>query len=627
MKKANNLPRKIALMIGAPVALMIVIGVVEYFQSARSIAALEEQLMRHLPANRSALTVGWLHEGIRGSVYHAWAGRADASPESGKQELATLKKKAAALQEGLKTLGDLKFGVEIQTSIDHTSTALAIYTDQAEKLLARELSSGNRDPKTQLADFEGSYAKLDKLISTLNEQIELKAYESGIEVKSMSKRFSVILALLGFGILSGALAGFINTRAITRHMDALLQDLTRGFERVGVNISRLMAESHQLKTGASNITSASQNLAQASSEQSSALQETSSAIEEMNAMIRRNVENSSQSTATASASFEVAAQGQRAIHELGQAMIEIDQSNTDILKQVLDSNRQISEIVRVIHEIGEKTKIIDDIVFQTKLLSFNASVEAARAGEHGKGFAVVAEEVGNLAQMSGDAAKEISEMLMSSTSRVEGIIADTKQRVEKLVTDGKAKVDTGSNLAKQCGGILDSIVKNAEAMSRMVSEIATASHEQSVGVSEIAKAMGQLDQATHENVATSQQTAASAEQILSQAGSLQGIVDHLHEATQEGDDIRQRISDFVMGGRASGAKTREISEREEGDGHEGLRPPSSPKSRGNIVPLRIASAAEGAAKRVGALRGKPQMKKVAGNEDVPLKSDPRFEEV
>ena len=79
------------------------------------------------------------------------------------------------------------------------------------------------------------------------------------------------------------------------------------------------------------------------------------------------------------------------------------------------------EILGYIKSIEEKTKVINDIVFQTKLLSFNASVEAARAGEQGKGFAVVAEEVGNLATMSGTSAEEISKLLESSISHIESI--------------------------------------------------------------------------------------------------------------------------------------------------------------------------------------------------------------
>lgn len=72
------------------------------------------------------------------------------------------------------------------------------------------------------------------------------------------------------------------------------------------------------------------------------------------------------------------------------------------------SNKKITEITKVISEVAAKTQVINEIVFKTKLLSFNASVEAARAGDQGRGFSVVAEEVGNLAKMSGDAAKEIS---------------------------------------------------------------------------------------------------------------------------------------------------------------------------------------------------------------------------
>jgi hypothetical protein len=93
------------------------------------------------------------------------------------------------------------------------------------------------------------------------------------------------------------------------------------------------------------------------------------------------------------------------------AIMEIQETNKKLVDDVLEGNRKISEIVELVKEIGNKTKVINDIVFQTKLLSFNASVEAARAGEHGKGFAVVAEEVGNLASMSGQASKEISALL------------------------------------------------------------------------------------------------------------------------------------------------------------------------------------------------------------------------
>src|SRR5690606_36951178 len=96
------------------------------------------------------------------------------------------------------------------------------------------------------------------------------------------------------------------------------------------------------------------------------------------------------------------------------------------IKEILHSNEKIEQLVKVIGNIGEKTKVMDEIVFQTKLLSFNASVEAERAGEHGRGFAVVAQEVGNLAQMSGKSAQEIAEIVKSSIQEAEAITTENK---------------------------------------------------------------------------------------------------------------------------------------------------------------------------------------------------------
>ncbi len=95
------------------------------------------------------------------------------------------------------------------------------------------------------------------------------------------------------------------------------------------------------------------------------------------------------------------------------------------------SNAEVKELVGIINGISERTKVIDEIVFQTKLLSFNASVEAERAGEHGRGFAVVAQEVGNLAQMSGKAAQEISSILKQSIEKSVSVTSNNEKNVAK----------------------------------------------------------------------------------------------------------------------------------------------------------------------------------------------------
>jgi methyl-accepting chemotaxis protein len=279
------------------------------------------------------------------------------------------------------------------------------------------------------------------------------------------------------------------------------------------SISRTMSQvASQLSTGADEVTSAAteisataEQLSASAVEQASSLQETASSIEEMSSMVKQNAANAARSSETAKAGQETAGRGKQVILEMLGAMGEIDAAN-----------KEIGEVVKVIGQIGNKTKVIDDIVFKTQLLSFNASVEAARAGEHGKGFAVVAEEVGNLAQMSGNAAREISEMLEQSL-----------ERVERMIQTSKQKVEVGLGVGKRCGDVLDELVESVSEVNNMANEIASACQEQSRGITEINRAVTQMDQVTQQNASASQQSAAASEELSHQAESLRVSVGEL----------------------------------------------------------------------------------------------------
>lgn len=318
----------------------------------------------------------------------------------------------------------------------------------------------------------------------------------------------VSLTLASFGV--ALLIGFIYSRNLSGLIRGIAEQLTKGADEVASAASEISATSEQLSSSVT--------------QQAASLQQTSSSVEEMNAMVNKNAENASKSQLVAGEAETAATDGKQVVEQMIQAVEEINQSNAQIMSQIEDSNSQIAEIVKVIAEIGNKTKVINDIVFQTKLLSFNASVEAARAGEHGKGFAVVAEEVGNLAQMSGNAAKEISAMLEGSIQKVESIVEQTRTRVEGLVQSGRSKVETGVSVAKRCGEVLEDLVRNVSTVSAMVGEITSASQEQARGVQEITRAMTQLDQLTQQNSAASQQSAAASEQLAAQAERLRASV-------------------------------------------------------------------------------------------------------
>lgn len=320
-----------------------------------------------------------------------------------------------------------------------------------------------------------------------------------------------------FAVLSLALAIWFSL-SISRAISLITEDLT--------------SNSGELSQASVQIASQSTELSESATQQAAALQETVAAVDEISAMVEKNAEAAEKSKQVSSQSREAATQGRETVESMIQAINDISSANDEISDQMSHSNRQLSEIAKLITDIGNKTKVINEIVFQTKLLSFNASVEAARAGEYGKGFAVVAEEVGNLAQMSGNAAKEITDMLDQSVHQVQNIISETQQKVDRLMENSKSKVHVGSNTAKSCNEALEEILTNVSAVDTLVTEITVASQEQSAGIREISKAIGQMEQVTQHNSNAAQASSTSAEQLRAQATALKQIVSSLAQVIQ-----------------------------------------------------------------------------------------------
>jgi methyl-accepting chemotaxis protein len=398
------------------------------------------------------------------------------------------------------------------------------------------------------------------------------------------------------------IAGFIANFVLTSILGQLISSrLTRQINDIA---EKLESGANEVASASKQISESSAELSSASTQQATSLQETVSSIDQVSAMVARNAENAKRSQEVAHTSRETAMLGKQSVESVIQAIEEINVSNQDIIRQIEASHQELEGIVKVISEIGNKTKVINDIVFQTKLLSFNASVEAARAGEHGKGFAVVAEEVGSLAQMSGNAAKEISQMLDTSVQTVEKIVQETKTRVERLVMAGRSRVETGTVTARNCGTVLESIVKNVNEMTEMVSEIASASQEQSQGVQAITKTMGHLDEVTQQNASISEESASAAEELSAQAENVRSMVHALME-TVHGE-----------GGHAVGFSDRRIEDMSALQG--------APLAK--VIPFKTPSLKEAAGRGEPRLSGSPA-KKVVGLDDVPSADDSRFEDI
>ncbi|MDZ4677517.1 MAG: methyl-accepting chemotaxis protein [Oligoflexia bacterium] len=399
----------------------------------------------------------------------------------------------------------------------------------------------------------------------------------------------------------------------------IMRSLKKNMKNISEAVFQLKNVAGETNSSSIQLVATSQELSSAATEQASAIQETAATLDEISAMVAKSVENANKSSATAGTSQIAANKGKSAVDDMIHAIEDINQSNDDIMKQVDASNLRITEIIKVIAEIGNKTKVINDIVFQTKLLSFNASVEAARAGEHGKGFAVVAEEVGNLAQMSGTAAREISDMLAASMQKVEGIVTETKTKVQGLIAVGKSKVESGTVVAKQCGGILEEIVTSVSAVNILISEILTASKEQEQGLNQITISMNQLDQVAHRNDVLAQSTSLASDQLSHQTKLLQSTVLSL-EKIQHGSKAHAVESMNIAA--QSGKPQNVIAFTKDNKKEHG------PSAVNKFSKAEKNNLHEAGQTKLDALAKDAPMKKASGAENVtPAENDPRFKDV
>lgn len=217
----------------------------------------------------------------------------------------------------------------------------------------------------------------------------------------------------------------------------------------------------------SQVSASAQSLSRGTSEQAASVQETTSSLEQMNASISQNADNSRQME-------KIATEG---AYEMAQC------------------SQIVADAVNAMKSITDKISIGEGIAYQTNLLALNAAIEAARAGEHGKGFAVVASEVRKLAERSQAAAQELSSLTATSVST-----------------------------AERAGQALNALVPTIRKTAELVQEVATASREQSAGVSQVNRAMTQVDQVTQHNAAAAEELSATAETMNSQASELQQLM-------------------------------------------------------------------------------------------------------
>lgn len=299
--------------------------------------------------------------------------------------------------------------------------------------------------------------------------VEFISLASGITMGRNITSQWVILGFVGTIIVSQYVAWLV-TKNIEKSVQKVIEDLSG----TSSNLTSLSRE----------LTSTSHKLAEGSTQQAASIQETSSTLEESSSMVHQTTQNTKEAEVLARKTKEFANKGNSEMQVMLEAMEELKKSSGEIAKII---------------------KVIDEIAFQTNILSLNAAVEAARAGDAGKGFAVVAEEVRNLAQRSAQAAKDTARIIESNIELSEKCL----------------------NITEVVSGSLVEINSESAKVSELLGEISTASQEQEIGIGQINKAISQMEHVLQSNAATAHESAKSAEQLSIYEDTLKQIMAEL----------------------------------------------------------------------------------------------------
>ncbi|MFS2026362.1 methyl-accepting chemotaxis protein [Massilia sp. GER05] len=415
--------------------------------------------------------------------------------------------------------------------------------------------------------------QLGKLEDKLNAQTQVDA-----EAAFASAR-NFMLGLLALAVTLGILAATIITRGLLKQLGGepgytakiagsiAEGDLSIAIDTKSSDRGSLLIEMKQMRNslvdivsqvrrGTHTITTASREIAAGNTDlssrtelQASSLEKTASAMEELTSTVKQNADNAREANHLAATASDVARKG------------------GDVVSQVVGT---MGEINSSASKIADIIGVIDGIAFQTNILALNAAVEAARAGEQGRGFAVVASEVRNLAQRSAAAAKEI----------------------KQLIGDSVEKIGRGSKLVGEAGETMDEVVASVKRVTDIMSDIASASAEQSAGIEQVNLSIIEMDGMTQQNAALVEEAAAAFQSLQDQAAELQRVVSIFKLA--EGEE--QAIVDAPAPAAATASRAVVVRPAAKPQ----LKKPAAAKAKAPVQQERAADAPASTAKKVAA---------------------------
>ncbi|MDR1688375.1 MAG: methyl-accepting chemotaxis protein [Clostridiales bacterium] len=341
--------------------------------------------------------------------------------------------------------------------------AIAAPIKEASSVMIK-VSEGNFD-YTMKGDYKGEFLTIKESINTTVKNIS-----------SYIDEISAVLQSLSDNNLTHSI-----TRDYVGEFSAIKEAINRIFKTLNTVIGNIKTAAKQVSEGSKVISEGSTALASGASKQAASIEELNATVTIINENTVRTATFAKQAEALSAESMKNAETGNSDMKDMLESM-----------EGIKSSSEKITRII----------KTIEDIAFQTNLLSLNAAVEAARAGEHGKGFAVVAEEVRNLSGKSSVSAKETEELIQESIQRVE----------------------EGSRIAEKTAAALNTIMTDAAKVSDIISSISVSSQEQADSISQVTDGIAQITSVVQANSASSQEAAASSEELSSQSDVMNEMV-------------------------------------------------------------------------------------------------------
>ncbi|HWR23385.1 MAG TPA: methyl-accepting chemotaxis protein [Feifaniaceae bacterium] len=357
--------------------------------------------------------------------------------------------------------GDFKKIVE---GVNLTLDAVTAPVQEAAEVL-RELSVGNLDAKVT-GEFQGDHAIIKHALNDTIASLKRYISETSHVLSELSKKN------LTATITSEYRGDFVELKDSINGIVTSLNDM----------LYEIGAASDQVAAGTVQVSAGSQTLSQASVEQASSIEELNATVSDLAEHTRHNAARAATARGLTAEAQAQAQDGNKKMHAMQVAMQAINETAGSI---------------------GKIIKVIDDIAFQTSILSLNAAIEAARAGQYGRGFSVVADEVRNLAQKSANAAKETTDLINNSIK----------------------KAAAGTRIADDTSAVLREITASVEQAAALVKEIAEASNEQATGIAQVNTGLSMMADMVQQNSATAEQSAATAEELSGQADMLREMVD------------------------------------------------------------------------------------------------------